>query len=97
MFNRPFLLTFVIGALTVCGIALTSQSSVAEAGSAPASRASHVVATPDALQLHAPSIDCRFVACASDFDCQITTGCSHNTCSNPAPGQAFGQCTVRPQ
>ena len=97
MFNRPLLLTFVIGVLTVCGIALSSQSSVAEAGSAPASQASLAVATPDALQLHAPSIDCRFVACASDFDCQITSGCSLNACSRPAPGQAFGRCTVRPQ
>lgn len=92
--SKSFLMSAVAAALLVCGIVSSSTSSAAK----PAASRSETAAliAPAELQLRPPQVDCRFVACASDFDCAISP-CSANSCSNPLPGQAFGRCTVRPQ
>jgi hypothetical protein len=97
MLNRSVMMTLVAGVLICCGVALGGQSTPAEARSVSAPEVSESIPGFTTLQLQPSVVDCRFVACASDEDCAITSGCSHNLCSNPATGQAFGRCTVRPQ
>ena len=94
--SKSILLSAVAAALLTFGVGLTSESSTASAA-APRDQSSYPVTTPTQLQLHPTQVDCRFVACVDDQDCAISSGCSANSCSNPAPGQAFGRCTVRPR
>lgn len=97
MSNKWFSLTSVAAVLMICGIALSNQSSVADAKAGSTAEVSYPVSTPANFRVQPTSFDCRQVACADDTDCAITQGCSHNGCSHPAPGQAFGSCTVQPQ
>lgn len=97
MSNRWFSLTSVAFVLTIGGIALSNRPSLAEASAGSTTEASCPLPALASLQVQPTGVDCRLVACVDDSDCAITQGCSHNGCSNPAPGQAFGSCTVQPQ
>lgn len=97
MLNRWFSLTSVAFVLTTGGIALSNRPSLAEASAGATAEASCPLPALASLQVQPTGVDCRQVACASDFDCEISQACSNNTCSHPAPGQAFGSCTVQPQ